>query len=78
MELIIMERIDKRKARRLFDEGKTILFVHCKLNPNSMWSVGIEATKNVSTDYDFDTFCNAVEFYNCSYETGYYLSYYLI
>ena len=73
----MLKKIDKREARKLFNKGKKIMFIPCKLNPYSIWNVGIWHQLSDGTDCDFDSFCNAVEFYNCSFETGKYLAYYI-
>ena len=71
-----MERVNKTRAEKLFKGGETILFIPCKLNPTSPWSIGVEVNTN-STDCSFNELCNAITYYNCNAETGKYLAYYV-
>lgn len=72
----MLKRIDKRIARKMFNDGKKVMFIPCKINPYSIWNCGIWH-KIDDGDCDFDTFSNAVAFYNCSNETGRYLAFYI-
>lgn len=71
-----MEKVNKTKAKKLFESGKTILFIPHKLNPASPWSMGMEVSAD-STDCSFNELCNAIAYYNCNTETGKYLAYYV-
>lgn len=68
-----MKRIEKRTAKKLFNAGKQIYAIPCRLNINSGWvsPIPLHNTK------EFDKQINEIEFYNCSYETGRYLHYYI-
>ena len=79
-------RIDKRVARRLYENGRTIRLVACKMHPANLYGVGIaeitldlDKIETYGRDRwdDFDSVVNAFENYNCSYETGYYTAYYI-
>jgi len=84
-----MKRINKRVARRLFDEGKTIIICACKLRPGGplyirkYWNPEIIVNKtNMSNRYYpetiyFDRIVRDYEWYNCTYETGYYSAFYI-
>lgn len=74
-ELITIERISKKAARKLHENGETIYIQSCKFHPFGVWSQAMELPKN-SCDTAFDTFANSFEYYNCSYEQGYYASFY--
>ena len=73
----MLKKIDKRTARKMFNNGKKIMFIPCKLNPCSIWNCGVWHQLSDGVTHDFDTFCNAVAFYNCNSETGKYLAYYI-
>lgn len=70
-----MRKIQKRTAERLYNEGKTILLVPCKMRLNSPWTY-IHRAKNTSGD-TFEKVVNNFGYYNCCYETGYYPAYYV-
>lgn len=68
-----MRKIEKRTAKKLFNAGKQIYAIPCRLNTNSLWisPIPLRNTK------DFDKQVDEIAFYNCSYETGRYLHYYI-
>lgn len=68
-------RVQKRTAKRLFNNGFTLIVVACKVSPNNE-NFAFELSKN---DYNtnFETSINNFTYYNCSYETGYYPAFYL-
>ena len=69
-------RIDKRKARRLFDQGLTITICPDNLRPFGFFGSGVEISKN-TIEKTFDCICNEYKFYNCvSCETGYNIAFY--
>ena len=75
-----MIKIDKRKARNLYNRGISIYLLPCKVRLNNAWYTPHEININ---DYpyesdSFDKHVNAYEYYNCQYnELGYYASYYI-
>lgn len=77
-----LERVSKRKARKLFNEGRTITCCPYKVNPegNSPASLAFKSTihKDDEPFNGFDSWVNAVEYYNCQYaELGKYLAFYV-
>lgn len=68
-----MKRVEKRTAKKLFNAGKQIYAIPCRLNINSVWVSFIP----LHSSKDFDKQVNEIEFYNCSYMTGRYLHYYI-
>lgn len=72
-----MRRINKRIARKLWDAGYEILFIPCKLRPDSMWGLGVTTSKLFWGNNSFDEYVRSCEYYNCNGETGRYLSYYV-
>ena len=69
-----MTRIDKRKARKLFEHGQDIIAIPHKLNPNNQFfACGAVLNRDMGK---FDILCNQLEYYNCSSGTGRYLAFY--
>lgn len=71
-------RITKSKARKLYNAGKSVLFIPCKLNPESFYLLGIWENINLDGQYaSFETLCNEFTWYNCTKETGLYIAFYI-
>lgn len=77
------ERIDKRAARRLFDQGQTIVIVSDNLRPFGFFSPECTVNKTLLSEWDqqrndtFDYLVNSFELYNCiNCETGYRAAFY--
>ena len=64
----MLEKINKKEARKRFNKGESILFIPCKLNPYSPWDCGIWYQHKTESDHDFDSVCTAVWWYNCNSE----------
>ena len=73
-ELITIERISKRAARKLYENGESVYMQSCKFHPLGGWEKGMEIP-NIG-ESTFDAMVNSFEYYNCSYEQGYYASFY--
>ena len=74
------KRIDKREARKLYNAGKDVFVVPCRINPNNCWGLGMWV--NIDNEYvfenDFDKVISYYEMYNCQYnEWGRYSAYYI-
>lgn len=74
------QRVDKRIARKLYNEGRDIYVVPNKVRIDNSWGL----TADVQRDYEgcqdrtFDQIINEFIFYNCGYaETGRYPAYYI-
>lgn len=67
------QKIDKRAARKLYDNNQPVFIIPCKCSPGAMWLTGFEMVKE---DQTFDQFVNAFTYYNCNYELGYYPAFY--
>lgn len=85
------KRIDKRQAKRLYDDEKTIVLCPCNLRPFGFYNPQIDINKmdylkhgyktpllyDGTNEYDFKTRVNSFEFYNCTNtETGKYTAFY--
>lgn len=88
-----LKRINKKTARKLFNNGKKIRICMNKVHPKNIWHLYTDIERPENTPYtiysdteyntelttnDFDTIVNGFEFYNTCYENGYYASFYLI
>lgn len=74
-------RISKHEARRLFDAGKDIHLLPCKMNPENMYHVPTQAN-NLPDDtgdvWAFDQLCSWYNYHNCQYaEAGKYPAFYV-
>lgn len=60
-------KINKTKARELYNQGTPIYVFPSKANTGSPWFPWVSFTKG---DMDFDTFLNHFRYYNCNSELG--------
>lgn len=67
-------KINKRQARKHFNEGKIFWIVPCNLRPECGLRLSALSEKSYDT---FDALCNAFEYYNCGQETGRYAAFYI-
>jgi hypothetical protein len=84
-----MTKINKPKARKLFNEGKPFYVQSCNMTPINPWqsaylydSDNIQDWKNhcnmlQTTTPAFDSLVNNYEYYNCDHERGRYSSFYI-
>ena len=71
-------RLDKRVARRLYNEGKTIYMVPCNCSIYGIYTVVIGENKyGYEEDRRFDSVVNGFEFYCCNTELGKYPMYFI-
>lgn len=67
-------RINRAKARRMYDDGKEVTLCACKMSPAATaWSLAATITKPIgddAIDITFDARVNSYEYYNCNRETG--------
>ena len=70
-------RINKKEARRRYNNGEIIRFVPCKISPVNIW--GFYSDKYYSKNNNsFETVVNTFTYYNCiDYETGTYPAFYI-
>lgn len=71
------KRISKRLAQVKLANGEEIALCPHKLRPGFPFTphVSISQARLDAENTTFEKFIRNVEFYNCSYEAGYYLSY---
>ncbi len=69
------ERITRRKAETIFNNGGIVYALACRLHPENMWCAPCEVDPNTETS--LSGFENAYIYYNCNSETGRKVAYYL-
>ena len=78
IETHVYKKIDKKKARSLYNAGYTIYLVPCKVRPDDQgpWIRPYSISKKEGES--FDDHVNAYEYYNCNFnELGYYAAFYI-
>lgn len=68
-----MTKIDKRAARKLYENGTEFWITACNMRPECGLLITSEYKFNYPT---FDALDNSFRYYNCSNETGRYPAYY--
>ncbi len=72
---IIVKRISKRTARKMFNNGKRVMFCPVNCNPlHPYYSFGVWCDKSFGES--FDSQCTTYQFYNCNGELGRYIAFY--
>lgn len=71
----MINKINKTKARKLFEQGKTIGLIPCKVSIECVYICMIYVRKDI--DKNFDDVVNRFEYYNCNNQVGRYASYYI-
>ena len=76
----IMLQVTKTKAKKLFEQGKTIYLHPCKMKFDNVWqspiSVSIYRLKN-EFGWDFGKYVRNFEVYNCDGERGKYAHFFI-
>ena len=70
-----MIKINKTKARKLYNEGVKVYCLPCKVIYNNPWFSNVYISKD--SGEEFDNITSRMTYYNCNSEVGYYLSYYV-
>ena len=69
-----MIKINKREARKLFNNGKSFYMVSCKMRPE--FAIKINDSR-INAFRTFDNLINHFSYYNCDYARGYYPAFYI-
>lgn len=72
----IMKRINKRIARKLYNERKNFWITACNMPSECGVLIGSSSFEHI-TDIPFDTMVNIFTYYNCDNERGRYPAYYI-
>ena len=71
----MMIKVNKTKARKLYDAGVALFLIPCKVSLDNIWGIGGFFDK--SCGKTFDALVNEFEYYNCNNnEMGKYCSFY--
>lgn len=70
-----MKQINKRQARKLYEQGKTFWMTACNMRPE--YGVLINGDPAHTYGTDFDKLYYAFGFYNCDNERGRYPRFYV-
>lgn len=67
-------QITKQRARRLYEQGKTIYLQSCNMRFNTMWQSACPISKESGQwgEHTFDSLVNEYIYYNCDQERGKY------
>lgn len=67
-------QIAKQRARRLYEQGKTIYLQSCNMRFNGMWQSACPIDKETRSweEQTFDSLVNEYTYYNCDQERGKY------
>lgn len=71
-------RIDKRKARIKFGEGKTIYLIPDRMRLENAWHSLYAISKSwIKSDQEFDNHVNNYAYYNCGSQCGRTVKYFI-
>lgn len=72
-------QIAKQRARRLYEQGKTVYLQSCNMRFNTMWQSACHISKDNErwAEQDFDKIVNEYTYYNCDRERGKYPNYFV-
>ena len=72
-------QIAKQRARRLYEQGKTIYLQSCNMRFNTMWQSACPISKPTEQweEQDFDKTVNEYTCYNCDRERGKYPNFFV-
>lgn len=70
------ERINKRKARELYNSDRPFIIVAKNLRPEHGVKISGAAFERM-IDMSFEAVVNSYEYYNCNNETGRYAAFYV-
>lgn len=71
-------RINKTKAKRVYQLGKPIAVTPCKMHPFDAWFPAFITQPNRYKEETFERFINSYEYYNCGlWECGKYAAFYI-
>lgn len=73
------ERINKKQARRAYNNGLTVRFCPCNIRPDFPLGLGMDMNRIQQNceGVAFDVLLNQFEWYNCNTETGKYTAFYI-
>lgn len=75
-ETITLQQIQKRTAKKMYENGETVYLQTRNFSPFGVWSQCFDVDKERSANESFDSVINAFEYYNCNSESGLYTTFY--
>lgn len=72
-------QINKTAARKLYNDGKTIILIASNMRAGAPWHPECRCKKTVEGnsviygEQSFESICNSFRYYNCTPETGRYI-----
>lgn len=69
-------QIQKRTAKKLFEQGEDLIFCPCNFWPFGVWSPGVLIEAGRSEEISFESCVANFEYYNCGAEQGHYTTFY--
>ena len=72
-----MTRISKHHAARLYNQGKTVYLLPCKVNPSSPWACPAGVQRRPDSNRTLEEYATRYSVYNCNTELGRYPAYYV-
>lgn len=74
-----MKKINKTKARNLFNKGQRVILCPCKTRVDNHWAISCPIAKDYQScqGKDFDTIVSLYEDFNCNAELGRYSAFYI-
>lgn len=74
----MIQQITKRTSRKLFEAGKYIFLMSSNMRFENMWCTPYEVKKDsMQCTENFDYMCNDFMYYNCDYERGKYIHFFI-
>ena len=72
-------QIAKQRARRLYEQGKTIYLQSCNMRFNNMWQSACPVSHETRAwdEQTFDSIVNEYTYYNCDHERGKYPTFFV-
>ena len=70
-------RVNKQKAKRLYNQGESVTIIPCNVPLLNLWIGGYTFNIQQTEHREFDKIINSFMFYNCSYQLGRYPAYYV-
>lgn len=74
---LTVKQVQKRTARKLYDQGKNVYFQACNLRPFGVWQSLMLVTNLNRDEISFDELCTEYGWYNLDSERGKYISFYV-
>ena len=71
-----IKQIDKRQARKIFNDGGEIFFQSSNMAFEGLWQNAMPLKKDELWRSDFDQVCSDFMYYNCDSERGRYIKFY--